>query len=293
MDIFANRIDFNLISLNLIMQKNYLLFNLLVLLFSMTFNGLVVQSSSAAVMANDYTPTVTEDEVSVFLETSCDNAKIWAWNDNNGQFTEAAWPGDAMTKVGTKDGKNVFKWTYTGGTEIPTGVIFTHDGEQKLVDGNLEFKNHGYYVEGNFTKTIEIAPAGKVKVFFDNAIENLKNVYCYIYNGTEASVEWPGVKMQLDEETEYNGKKGYYSLEVPAAFLTGSFVINNGEAGSTLQGETVYVNGKVVTAIENATIADVKKTTDDAWYSITGVRISKPAQPGLYIHNGKKVIIRK
>ena len=292
MDIFANGINSQLNILNLIMQKNYLLFNLLVLLFGMTFNGLVVQPSSAAVMANDYTPAVTEDEVSVFLETSYDNAKIWAWNDKVKQFTTAAWPGDAMTLMGTKDGKNVFKWTYTAGTEIPTGVIFTHDGE-KLNGGDQEFKNHGYYVEGKYTKTIETAPAGKVKVFFDNTIENLKNVYCYIYNGTEASVEWPGVKMQLDEETEYNGKKGYYSLEVPAAFLTGCFVINNGEAGSALQGETVYVNGKVVTAIENATIADVKKTADDAWYSITGVRISKPAQPGLYIHNGKKVIIRK
>jgi hypothetical protein len=259
----------------------------------MTFNGLVVQPSSAAVMANDYTPAVTEDEVSVFLETSYDNAKIWAWNDKVGQFTTAGWPGDAMTLMGTKDGKNVFKWTYTAGTEIPTGVIFTHDGEQKLNGGNQEFKNHGYYVEGKYTKTIETAPAGKVKVFFDNTIENLKNVYCYIYNGTEASVEWPGVKMQLDEETEYNGKKGYYSLEVPAAFLTGCFVINNGEAGSTLQGETVYVNGKVVTAIENTTITAVKKTTDDAWYSITGIRIKKPTQAGLYIHNGKKVIIRK
>lgn len=158
------------------------------------------------------------------------------------------------------------------------------------VSANLHIS---FYPPYNFTKTIETAPAGKVKVFFDNTIENLKNVYCYIYNGTEASVEWPGVKMQLDEETEYNGKKGYYSLEVPADFLTGCFVINNGEAGSTLQGETVYVNGKVVTAIENTTITAVKKTTDDAWYSITGVRISKPAQPGLYIHNGKKVIIRK
>ena len=292
MDIFANGINSQLNILNLIMQKNYLLFNLLVLLFGMTFNGLVVQPSSAAVMANDYTPAVTEDEVSVFLETSYDNAKIWAWNDKVGQFTTAAWPGDAMTLMGTKDGKKVFKWTYTAGTEIPTGVIFTHDG-QKLNGGDQEFKNHGYYVEGKYTKTIETAPAGKVKVFFDNTIENLKNVYCYIYNGTEASVEWPGVKMQLDEETEYNGKKGYYSLEVPAAFLTGCFVINNGEAGSALQGETVYVDGKVVTAIENTTITAVKKTTDDAWYSITGVRISKPAQPGLYIHNGKKVIIRK
>ena len=271
------------------MQKFSTMLCTLAMLFGMM---MAPGNALAAVTADDYTPTVTEDEVSVFLETSYDNAKIWAWNDKVKQFTTAAWPGDAMTLMGTKDGKNVFKWTYTGGTEIPTGVIFTHDGE-KLVDGNLDFKNHGYYVEGNFTKTIETAPAGKVKVFFDNAIENLKNVYCYIYNGTEASVEWPGVKMQLDEETEYNGKKGYYSLEVPAAFLTGCFVINNGEAGSTLQGETVYVNGKVVTAIENTTITAVKKTTDDAWYSITGVRISKPAQPGLYIHNGKKVIIRK
>ena len=268
------------------MQKFYTLICTLVLLLSMTFMAPV------SALAADYTPVVTENEISVFLETSYDNAKIWAWNDKVAQFTTAKWPGDAMTLVGTKDGKNVFKWTYTAGTEIPTGVIFTHDGEQKLNGGNQEFKNHGYYVEGKYTKTIETAPAGKVKVFFDNTIENLKNVYCYIYNGTEASVEWPGVKMQLDEETEYNGKKGYYSLEVPAAFLTGCFVINNGEAGSTLQGETVYVNGKVVTAIENATIADVKKTTD-AWYSITGVRIKKPTQPGLYIHNGKKVIIRK
>ena len=269
------------------MQKFYTLICTLVLLLSMTFMAPV------SALAADYTPVVTENEISVFLETSYDNAKIWAWNDKVKQFTTAKWPGDAMTLMGTKDGKNVFKWTYKAGTEIPTGVIFSHDGGQKLNGGDQEFKNHGYYVEGKYTKTIETAPAGKVKVFFDNTIENLENVYCYIYNGTEASVEWPGVKMQLDEETEYNGKKGYYSLEVPAAFLTGCFVINNGEAGSTLQGETVYVNGKVVTAIENTTITAVKKTTDDAWYSITGVRISKPAQPGLYIHKGKKVIIRK
>ena len=132
------------------MQKNYLFLNLLVMLISLTFGGFAVQPSMAA---NDYTPTVTEDEISVFLETSFDNAKIWAWNDKVGQFTTAAWPGDAMTLMGTKDGKNVFKWTYTGGTEIPTGVIFTHDGGQKLNGGDQEFKNHGYYVEGKYTKT--------------------------------------------------------------------------------------------------------------------------------------------
>ena len=48
-------------------------------------------------LAADYTPVVTENEISVFLETSYDNAKIWAWNDKVKQFTTAAWPGDAMT----------------------------------------------------------------------------------------------------------------------------------------------------------------------------------------------------
>ena len=274
------------------MQKNYLLFNLLVLLFGMTFNGLVVQPSSAAVMANDYTPAVTEDEVSVFLETSYDNAKIWAWNDKVKQFTTSAWPGDAMTLMGTKDGKKVFKWTYKAGTEIPTGVIFTHDGEQKLNGGNQEYVNHGYYVEGKYEKTITPGPEGKVMVFFDNSTANLADVYCYIYDGTKAAQEWPGLKMSLDNETEYNGKKGYYTVEVPAAFVTGYFVINNGQNGSVLTGETVYVNGQA-SSIENTVLQEVQKAEDNAWYTLTGMRIGKPAQPGLYIHNGKKVIIRK
>lgn len=31
---------------------------------------------------------------------------------------------------------------------------------------------------------------------------------------------------------------------------------------------------------------------DDAWYSLSGMRLNgKPAQRGLYIHQGKKVVI--
>lgn len=47
------------------------------------------------------------------------------------------------------------------------------------------------------------------------------------------------------------------------------------------------------TAIENITMEEALSTTNDAWYTITGIRINKPTQAGLYIHNGKKVIIRK
>ena len=169
------------------MQKNYLYLNFLVMLTSLAFGAFAAQPSMAA---NDYTPTVTEDEISVFLETSFDNAKVWAWNNDNPQLTNAGWPGDAMTLMGkTANGKNVFKWTYTGDKDAPTAIIFTHDGEKKLNGGNQEYVNHGYYVEGKYTKTIEV-PVGKVMVFFDNSTANLKDVYCYIYNGTTAAQEW-------------------------------------------------------------------------------------------------------
>ena len=115
------------------MQKNYLFLNLMVLLISMTFGGFALQPSMAA---TGYTPTVTEDEITVFLETSFDNAKVWAWNDNP-QLTTAGWPGDAMTLMGkAANGKNIFKWTYTGDKGAPTAIIFTHDGGHKLNGGD-------------------------------------------------------------------------------------------------------------------------------------------------------------
>ena len=104
------------------MQKNYLFLNLMVLLISMTFGGFALQPSMAA---TGYTPTVTEDEITVFLETSFDNAKVWAWNDNP-QLTTAGWPGDAMTLMGkASNGKNIFKWTYTGDKGAPTAIILS------------------------------------------------------------------------------------------------------------------------------------------------------------------------
>ena len=39
--------------------------------------------------------------------------------------------------------------------------------------------------------------------------------------------------------------------------------------------------------------ADSNQKKDDAWYSLDGVRLSgKPTQRGLYIHNGRKKIVK-
>ena len=137
------------------MKKNYLLLNFIVLLFSMTFGGYALQPTAADI----YTPTVTDDEVSVFLETSSSQANIWAWNDKFLQLTSAEYPGDALSLVGkAQSGKNIFKWTFKDASTkgMPTKIIFNKgDGNDNKIGGESIFKNHGYYVEGNYDRTIE------------------------------------------------------------------------------------------------------------------------------------------
>ena len=43
------------------------------------------------------------------------------------------------------------------------------------------------------------------------------------------------------------------------------------------------------TAIDNVTISGME---DGAWYTISGIRINRPAAKGVYIHNGRKVIVK-
>lgn len=138
------------------MKKNYLLLNFIVLLFSMTFGGYALQPTAADV----YTPSVTDDEVSVFLETSSSQANIRAWNESHKNLTTAAnYPGEALILMGqTQSGKNIFKWTFKDASTkgMPTKIIFNKgDGNDNKIGGESIFKNHGYYVEGNYDRTIE------------------------------------------------------------------------------------------------------------------------------------------
>lgn len=193
-----------------------------------------------------YTPTLAnKGEVSCFLETSNSNAKIWAWNSTVKQLTENKWPGDAMTLVGkAANGNNVFKWTYTGTESAPTGVIFTHDDETKFVSGNIDFKNHGYYVDGVWEKEIteveggEVVPSGKY-VYFDNPNKWI-NVYCYFYNGTTSASVWPGEKMTYDETATHNGKTGWYKVSIPDDFTNAKYVLNDGTGAQKLASTSLY-----------------------------------------------------
>ena len=193
-----------------------------------------------------YVPALDKaDEISCFLETSNTAAAVYVWNDKVSPVIQhaGAW-NDAINKklplVGKSvSGKNVFKWTYDGTeTSAPTQIIFL-DGNGNKLTADVEFVNHGYYVDGAYSTTVtkvhEDETVDPEYVYFDNA-SNWENVYCYFYNGTTSSAAWPGVKMTYDASASHNGKTGWYKVQIPTAYLKAKFFINDGTAGTAING---------------------------------------------------------
>lgn len=185
------------------------------------------------------------DEFSCFLETSNAAAAVYVWNNNVKPVIKYAgdW-NDAIHKklplVGKSvSGKNVFKWTYDGTeTTAPAQLIFL-DGNGNKLTNNVDFVNHGYYVDGTYSTTVtkvhEDETVDPEYVYFDNA-SKWENVYCYFYNGTTSSAAWPGVKMTFDASASHNGKTGWYKVQIPTAYLKAKFFINDGTAGTPVNG---------------------------------------------------------
>ena len=186
------------------------------------------------------------DEISCFLETSNTAAAVYVWNNNVKPIIKYAgeW-NDAINKklplVGKSvSGKNVFKWTYDGTeTTAPAQLIFL-DGNGNKITADVDFVNHGYYVDGTYSTTVtkvhEDETFDPEYVYFDNA-SNWENVYCYFYNGTTSSAAWPGVKMTYDASASHNGKTGWYKVQIPTAYLKAKFFINDGTAGTPVNGK--------------------------------------------------------
>lgn len=194
------------------------------------------------------------DEISCFLETSNAAAAVYVWNDKVSPIIQhaGAW-NDAINKklplVGKSvSGKNVFKWTYDGTeTSAPTQIIFL-DGNGNKITADVEFVNHGYYVDGTYSNTVTKVHEDEIVdpeyVYFDNA-SNWENVYCYFYNGTTFSAAWPGVKMTFDASASHNGKTGWYKVQIPTAYLKAKFFINDGTAGTAINGANASAEKEV------------------------------------------------
>ena len=139
-------------------------------------------------------------------------------------------------------------------------------------------------------------------------------MYFYAWNTSgELTEKWPGTAVTATKTL--NGKKWYYmDFKIKSKDAIVNIIFNQGKdkkqsvdmnAGNstkyyeitTTQSQGKYTC-KDVTAIwaptgitGTPTISNT--TTDNAWYTLSGMKLGKkPAESGVYIHQGKKVIIR-
>lgn len=141
-------------------------------------------------------------------------------------------------------------------------------------------------------------------------------MYFYAWNSSETIAKaWPGTAVTATKTL--NGKKWYYmDFKIKSKDAIVNVIFNQGNGTGKKQTEdlkavnstkfyeitTTQSNGKYtckdVTAIwaptgitGTPTISNT--TTDNAWYTLSGMKLGKkPAESGVYIHQGKKVIIR-
>lgn len=132
------------------------------------------------------------------------------------------------------------------------------------------------------------------------------NVWAWNHSGsTDTNVysSWPGSSADVSEAgtNEATGNK-VYLWKYNGDNTVNKIIFND---GSNQTADLDFKNGNYYTSsglygnVIDATTGistiktDVSHSTDASWYSISGSKInSKPAQKGIYIHNGKKVVVK-
>lgn len=139
-------------------------------------------------------------------------------------------------------------------------------------------------------------------------------MYFYAWNTSgELTEKWPGTAVTATKTL--NGKKWYYmDFKIKSKDAIVNIIFNQGKdkkqsvdmnAGNSTKFyeiTTAQSNGKSTCKDVTATWAPTgitgtptisNTTTDNAWYTLSGMKLGKkPAKNGVYIHQGKKVIIR-
>lgn len=53
-----------------------------------------------------------------------------------------------------------------------------------------------------------------------------------------------------------------------------------------------YLSDGTATSVGSQSVLPLRPQGDDAWYTIQGVRVTRPAAPGIYIRGGRKIVVR-
>ncbi len=237
--------------------------------------------------------------------TSTGNApSLYVWTATDTKVN-GAWPGSQMTD---SDGDGVYEANF----DLETLNFIINDGQSGgAQSGDITGVTSDVWYDWNGSSaTVHSGgqapaattsfPTDGVYVFYNNP-NNWSTVNLYVYNDKGDYAKWPGSAMTFDSTVSGFGKDGWYKFRLPAGYETAKVIVNNGgsaqypgtgQPGIDVKGASVFLNGtSVITGIGKTTVSG--RTADSAWYTLSGTRLSeKPSQRGIYIHDGKKYIVR-
>ena len=165
----------------------------------------------------------------------------------------------------------------------------------------------------NFTKATTIPAGTPFIIKWDNmhVIYSISTIYGVTIDNTDRSVTssdgyvtFKGTYAPIVWETENNsilflGTKNtlYYPQPSDGNYpyinaFHAYFQLNNGLTAADVSSARMNFDGEnEVNGVKG--VKEVNGVKDDSWYTVNGVKLSgKPTKAGLYIHNGKKVIIK-
>ena len=166
-----------------------------------------------------------------------------------------------------------------------------------------------------YNYTIQVFQPYTIKVYANTDKVSTWGSTMYFYawnsNGTITKA-WPGTQVTATETI--NGKKWYYmefnitkkdeivniifnqgsgkpqTVDLSAGNSTKYYCITTNKDGAKYKCDDV--TSEMTTGIDNI-IIDNAANTNNAWYTLSGMRMmQKPTQSGIYIHKGKKIVIK-
>ncbi len=264
-------------------------------------------------------PTLYKGEQAIFFDNNSSNwsgtIDAWVWNDEK-NYTGGSWPGTACTYLGN----GYWKWTYSG-TDTVSGYCIFDNGSSQTAD--MTYVNGGMYNANGYMYTLPetdednpnpnptdpdpVTPDTTsntwVVYFTDNYTPVWSQPYVWIWDNANTSKNytggtWPGKTMTAQSDGTW-----MYTFTTDDTITTPMVIFSNGVGGDDkptsqtedlpLQNYGLYNrNGFVEDETPTGVNAIKAVASEDEWYTLQGVKIEHPLYRGIYIKNGKKVVIR-
>ena len=188
------------------------------------------------------------------------------------------------------DGLRAYTVTgYSKGTIWLTQVKKVPANTALYLDGtaNTTYPVPSVAIQSSYINMLKGDAANNTALTMTSTVDEINYTNCVLQGGhfTPLSADEP------------NFPKGVCYLPIPTSYITAS---SRGEAGNIISSEIEEsevisimlssIGGENDGATSIRSIGEVQ--TDDAWYNLKGQRIDTPTKKGLYIKNGKKVVVK-